>query len=155
MMAYKSRTMLTVAGALTVLIAGTIFLVSAKEAQGAEIVVYKSPTCGCCSKWVDHLRDAGFAVTTHDTNDLTQIKMSNGIPQQLAACHTGIVDGYVVEGHVPADVIQRLLRERPDVVGIAVPGMPMGSPGMEGPYKEPYDVLTFDREGNTESYAKR
>ena len=154
-MAYTSRTTLTIAGAVTLLIAGTIFLVSAKEAQGSEIVVYKSPTCGCCSKWVDHLRDAGFTVTTQDMNDLRQIKMSNGVPQQLAACHTGIVDGYVIEGHVPADVIQRLLLERPEVVGIAVPGMPMGSPGMEGRHKQPYDVLTFDREGNTASYAKR
>ncbi len=87
--------------------------------------------------------------------DLAYIKSRHGVTTNLAACHTALADGYVIEGHVPADVIQRLLRERPDVVGIAVPGMPIGSPGMEGEPKQPYDILTFDRAGHTEVYESR
>ncbi|MHC4089456.1 MAG: DUF411 domain-containing protein [Planctomycetota bacterium] len=87
--------------------------------------------------------------------ELVQIKSEHGVPQQLAGCHTGVVDGYVIEGHVPADVMGRLLRERPDVIGLSVPGMPVGSPGMEGPNPVPYDVLTFDEGGQTEVYERR
>lgn len=119
------------------------------------ITVYKSPTCGCCAKWVDHVKEHGFTVVTHDTNDLTRVKAMAGVPARLSSCHTAIVDGYVIEGHVPADLIQKLLEERPEVVGLAVPGMPMGSPGMEGPYKEAYDVLLFRRDGTTDVYARR
>lgn len=124
-------------------------------AVAEEVVVYKSPTCGCCSKWVDHLRAAGFTVRTEDMNDLSTIKADLGITNALASCHTAIVGGYVVEGHVPADVVQRLLDEKPEVVGLAVPGMPMGSPGMEGPRKDPYNVLAFDQQGNTTVYERR
>jgi hypothetical protein len=119
------------------------------------ITVYKSPSCGCCAKWVDHLRGAGFAVKTNDTEDVDAIKRQVGVPDALASCHTGLVSGYVVEGHVPAGVIQRLLRERPSVAGIAVPGMPTGSPGMESPVgrKDAYDVVAFDRKGKTRVFA--
>ena len=130
---------------------------SKSPSGGTAITVYKSPTCGCCSKWVDHLQENGFQVTSHDidSSELTQIKEKHGVPGKLASCHTGIVNGYVIEGHVPADVISRLLSEKPKVAGIAVPGMPMGSPGMEGNYSEPYDVVTFDKDGKTQVYTSR
>lgn len=120
-----------------------------------EVVVYKSATCSCCNRWIEHLEDHGFTVQAHDVDDVTEQKVEHGVQPEHRSCHTAIVDGYVIEGHVPADVIQRLLVERPDVVGLAVPGMPMGSPGMEGPYAESYDVLAFDRSGNSEVYASR
>ena len=128
---------------------------SAENNVVAEVTVYKSPTCGCCKKWVRHLRDNGFKVTTHDVRDLRPIKAKHGVRPAIAACHTALVNGYVIEGHVPADVIKRLLIEKPRVAGIAVPGMPAGSPGMEGPRKERYHVLTFDTGGRTEVYARR
>ncbi len=143
------------AGAAVVLIAGTAFAgLSTKDAGALEVTVYKSPTCGCCTKWIAHLEANGFNVNAHDVADLTQVKREHGVRRELTSCHTALVDGYVIEGHVPADDIQRLLQERPDVVGLAVPGMVMGSPGMEGPTSEPYNVLTFDREGNTTVFAK-
>lgn len=125
------------------------------EASGPEITVYKTPTCGCCRNWVDHLREEGFRVTTEDMPDLTQVKHEHGVPEGLASCHTAVVDGYTVEGHVPADVIRRLLVERPAVTGIAVPGMPMGSPGMEGPFSQPYEIYTFTPEGPVDVYDVR
>lgn len=122
---------------------------------GTEALVYKSPTCGCCAKWVDHLEAAGFTVHVEDVNDLRPVKAQNGVTPQLASCHTAIIEDYVIEGHVPADVIAKLLEERPDIRGIAVPGMPAGSPGMEGGTPEEYDVVAFDREGKTSVYARR
>ena len=127
----------------------------APQSQSIEVVVYKSATCACCVKWADHLRDAGFSVTTENVADLSWVKREYGIEREFASCHTAIVDGYVVEGHVPADVVQRLLEERPAIVGLTVPGMPIGSPGMEGPNPEHYEILSFDREGRTEVYARR
>jgi hypothetical protein len=102
-----------------------------------------------------HLRENGFKVTTHDTDDLPSVKTNNGVPGELEACHTGLVGGYVVEGHVPADLIHRLLKERPKVVGIVVPGMPSGSPGMDGPRRGGYNVLLWDQSGKTSVYARR
>lgn len=119
------------------------------------IKVYKTPTCGCCKGWVQHLRDNGFKVETMDMPDLSMIKQKYGVKQELQACHTAIVNGYVVEGHVPADVILKMLKERPAVAGIAVPGMPSGSPGMEGGARVAYDVLSFDRAGHTKVYAHK
>ncbi len=121
----------------------------------AEVLVYKTPACDCCTKWAEHLRDSGFSVMTEEIADLTQLKRRHGVQKGIASCHTAIVEGYVIEGHVPGEVIRRLLEERPSVVGLAVPGMPMGSPGMEGPFTEPYEILSFDREGRTEVYARR
>lgn len=120
-----------------------------------QVTVYKSPTCGCCAEWVDHLRENGFAVVVHDQDDLSMVKAANGITPRLESCHTGVVDGYVVEGHVPADLIARLLTERPDIAGLAVPGMPGGSPGMESAPKEAYQVLAIGRDGRTSVYANR
>jgi len=126
-----------------------------ETAKPIAIKVYKTPQCGCCKAWVDHLSKNGFQVETMDMPDLALVKQKYGVPAALEACHTAVVGNYVVEGHVPADVIQRLLKERPAVTGIAVPGMPAGSPGMEGAMKERYDVLTFDRAGRSRVYAKR
>jgi len=122
---------------------------------GTEMVVYKSPTCGCCELWIDHAEAAGFTVVTEDVIDLRPVKAENGITPELASCHTAIVGGYVIEGHVPADVIAKLLDERPDIHGLAVPGMPIGSPGMEGGTPEAYDVVAIDRNGETSVYARR
>ena len=143
------------AGAVVVLIGFAAFAgLSTKDAGALEVTVYKSPTCGCCNKWIAHLEANGFKVNAHDLADLTQVKLEHGVRRGLTSCHTGLVDGYVIEGHVPAEDIRRLLQERPDVVGLAVPGMVTGSPGMEGATSEPYDVLTFDRNGNTTVFAK-
>ena len=101
------------------------------------------------------MEENGYTVAVKDVQDLTAVKRQYQIPQTLHSCHTAVVDGYVIEGHVPGDVIQRLLTERPKVVGLTVPGMPMGSPGMEGPYSEPYDILTFDAQGKTQVYERR
>jgi hypothetical protein len=123
----------------------------------AAIAVYKSPTCGCCAEWVVHLQQHGFDVKTENVADLRPIKSRYGVPRALHSCHTAVVGGYVVEGHVPADLIARLLRERPAILGLAVPGMPTGSPGMEvpGAPAERYQVLTFDRTGKTGVFATR
>ena len=127
---------------------------SGAKGATASIHVYKSPTCGCCAKWVDHLEDAGFDVTVEDVNDIGAVKTSMGVPGDLGSCHTARVGDYIIEGHVPADQIQELLAEAPDVAGLAVPGMPIGSPGMEGPNARPYDVLAFDEAGNRGVFAR-
>lgn len=119
------------------------------------VVVYMTPTCGCCDDWADHVRTYGFTVVTHHLNDLSAVKRQLGVPAGRISCHTAVVRGYTVEGHVPGDLIVKMLAERPRFRGLAVPGMPMGSPGMEGPYKEPYDVLAFDDDGNVHVYARR
>ena len=114
--------------------------------QASTVQVYKTPTCGCCNKWIEHLRAAGFDVETTDLPNLNVLKRSHGVPPSMAACHTALVGGYVIEGHVPASDIQRLLEERPRVAGLAVPGMPMGSPGMEHPdprRHEVFEVIAF------------
>jgi len=116
--------------------------------------VFKTPTCGCCTAWVEHLREAGFTVETEDRPELSAVKTALGVGPALTSCHTSMVDGYVVEGHVPASVIARLLEERPDVKGIAAPGMPIGSPGMEGPDPEAYDVLSFTAAGDTRVFER-
>jgi hypothetical protein len=106
---------------------------------------------------VDHLREKGFTVDGRDLSDLRGVKRQHRVPAALESCHTGVIDGYVIEGHVPADVIDQLLRERPKVAGLAVPGMPLGSPGMESPGRKPerYDVIAFDAAGGTRLYARR
>lgn len=126
--------------------------VRAQQPPPTVVEVYKTSTCGCCSKWVDHLKQNGFTVKATDVADINAIKVQHGVPVDAASCHTALVGGYVVEGHVPAASVRRLLRERPAVVGIAVPGMPIGSPGMEGPNPEAYDVVTFDKAGALKVY---
>ena len=119
------------------------------------VQVYKSPTCGCCANWVKHLQQHGFTTRVTETDDVAAIKTQRGVPARVQSCHTAVVDGYVLEGHVPAADVQRLLKERPSVVGIAVPGMPIGSPGMEVPGQKPqaYDVVAFDKQGQTRVFA--
>jgi len=121
-------------------------------------VVYKSPTCGCCRAWVDHMRQNGFAVETHDIDDapLQEIKAAGHVPENGKSCHTARVGQYVIEGHVPADLVKKLLAEHPsDIAGLTVPGMVMGSPGMEGPNAQHYDVIAFTANGQTRVYASR
>ena len=125
-----------------------------RKAELESITVYKSPTCGCCTKWVSHLQANGFEVETIDLQDMNPVKAEVGISRQLSSCHTAKTGGYVIEGHVSADDIKRLLKERPDVTGLTVPGMPMGSPGMEGHRKDNYDVLTFTRTGETAVFSR-
>lgn len=118
------------------------------------ITVYKTPTCGCCGGWVDYLRDKGFLVESHDMQTLSDIKAKLGLTDpRLMSCHTAVIDGYVVEGHVPADDIRRLVSEQPDIVGITAPGMPQMSPGMHSEIPKDYDVLSFDADGNIEVFS--
>jgi hypothetical protein len=119
------------------------------------IVVYKTPTCGCCNDWVDHVKEHGFPVVTYDLDQLDGVKQQLGVPAGLISCHTATVRGYTIEGHVPADLIRRMIDERATFRGLTVPGMPVGSPGMEGPYKQDYDVLAFDERGSTRVYERR
>ncbi|HEY5635407.1 MAG TPA: DUF411 domain-containing protein [Burkholderiales bacterium] len=119
------------------------------------VTVYKSPTCGCCGEWVKHLKSNGFKVEAHDVADLDPIKQKLGVRPELASCHTATVGGYTIEGHVPASDIRRLLAERPkDAKGLAVPGMPVGSPGMETGPAQPYATLLFDKAGGTRVFAR-
>jgi hypothetical protein len=126
------------------------------QAKAEEVTVYKSPTCGCCGKWIDHMKAAGFAIKVVDMDDITEIKQASGVPMKLRTCHTAGVGNYVIEGHVPADLVKKMLAEKPAAAGIAVAGMPVGSPGMEvGTQKDPYEVVLFEKSGKTTVYAKR
>ncbi len=125
------------------------------QASAGEVVdVYKSPYCGCCSKWIDHLKAAGFEVRSHDVSDVPASRQQLGMPEQFGSCHTAKVGGYLVEGHVPAADIQRLLREKPKAIGLAAPGMPPGSPGMEGPKPVAYNTLLVRNATTSEVFAK-
>ena len=126
-------------------LAGAFPLASHAAEDLPSIKVSRDPSCGCCGAWADHLRQAGFAVDVVETSQLNRIKAKLGVPQELASCHTAEVAGYVVEGHVPAPAIKRLLREKPQATGLAVPGMPVGSPGMEveGANPDTYEVVLF------------
>lgn len=134
----------------------TMLPYTAAQAELAkDIVVYKSAHCGCCKKWVHYLQDKGYRVEAIDTRDVYAWKKKYKVPENISACHTAVIDGYVIEGHVTASDIKRLLLTRPDVKGIAVPGMPTGTPGMEkGDARDPYDVISFDEEGNTAVFVK-
>jgi hypothetical protein len=127
----------------------------APSAKVSVITVYKSPSCGCCGKWIDYLRANGYEVKVEDLDDLSEIKAASGVPRQLQTCHTAVVEGYVVEGHVPVDALRSLLHDRPKVAGIAVPGMPIGAPGMDGAPVQHYDVIAWDKSGKTTVYAKK
>lgn len=146
----------------TTLIAAAAALTSAPWAALANspqklpvMQVWKDPNCGCCNDWVEILRKAGFEIQTFDTGN-TAVRQRLGLPTKFASCHTALIDGYVIEGHVNVSEIQRLLRERPKALGLAVPGMPVGSPGMDGPEygnrRDPYDVLLVQKDGSSRSY---
>lgn len=118
------------------------------------VVVYKNPNCQCCSKWATHMEQAGFTVSEQPTQSMQAVKSNYNIPYDMGSCHTAVIDGYVVEGHVPAKEVKKLLKERPDAIGLAVPGMPIGSPGMEqGNRTESYDVLLFGKDGEKSTFA--
>jgi len=126
------------------------------QAGGIPMKVYKSATCGCCQKWIDHVKAAGFVPAVEEVASVDPMKDKSGVPAALRSCHTALVQGYVIEGHVPADVIHRLLKEKPKVLGIAVPGMPVGSPGMEqGGRKDAYEIVAFAKDGTTSVYDRR
>lgn len=131
---------------------GSAFVLPAWAAAGPLVQVWKDPNCGCCKDWIAHLEKNGFRSQTFDTGN-TAVRARLGMPQQLGSCHTALVDGYVIEGHVPASDIQRLLKERPKALGLTVPRMPVGAPGMDGPEyggrKDPYDVLLVARDGTS------
>lgn len=131
-----------------------LFLATPLLAAPPEMTVYKTKTCGCCDKWVEHMRASGFKVTVNDVPSTAEYRQKYGVPEKLLSCHTAVVDGYSIEGHVPASEILRLLKEKPKAKGLAVPGMPMGSPGMEGSYRDAYSVIRFDEDGSLSVYQK-
>ncbi|MDQ3211728.1 MAG: DUF411 domain-containing protein [Acidobacteriota bacterium] len=138
------------------MLAGTLAVLgpSGLGAQSApEVAVFKSATCGCCVKWVDHLKANGFATTSTNVEDMGVVKAKHSVPRSVHSCHTALVGGYVIEGHVPASDIKRLLKEKPAISGIGVAGMPAGSPGMESATPQRYDVLSFDKQGQTRVYS--
>lgn len=118
------------------------------------VKVYKSPTCGCCGKWVAHMKASGFEVVTHDVNDVTPHKQRLGVPLAMGSCHTAEVAGYLIEGHVPASDVKRLLAENPKAKGLVSPGMPQSAPGMDMPGKQPYEIALVQLDGSTTTYAK-
>lgn len=123
--------------------------------EGKKMTVYKSPSCGCCSKWIDIMKTKGFEVKTIVSNNMNQIKSKVGITQKTSSCHTAIVDGYVIEGHVDYSAVKKMLTEKPDIIGITVPGMPVGSPGMEqGNMKQAYNILSIKKNGSLNIYEK-
>jgi len=145
---------LTMAGLATSALARSAFAGS----HATRLTVYKSPSCGCCANWVAYMKANGFDVDAHDVGDemLEQMKTTAGVPKPLRSCHVALAGGYAFEGHVPADVVKKALAEKPRLAGLAVPGMPAGSPGMEmGSRKDAYDVVAFDRNGKTWAYASR
>jgi hypothetical protein len=125
----------------------------AQQAQQT-IDIYKSPYCGCCGKWAEHVTKAGFTVKTHEVDDVPGTRKKLGMPDKLGSCHTAKIGNYLLEGHVPAEDIKRLLKEKPKAIGLAVPGMPPGSPGMDVPKSPPYETLLVQNDGNTRVFAK-
>ena len=147
-----SRRLLIASGAALAFAGGA----QARTPGSRALAVYKSPTCGCCEGWVAHMRQAGFTVAVHVVEDPGTVRRARGLPDALASCHTGVIDGYAIEGHVPAADVVRLLAERPEAVGLALPGMPLGSPGMETPdgRVQPFDTLLVLRSGQTRVFGR-
>lgn len=151
----KSRLFLRVASLATIAALTSAPAPPSSLLPAPTVTVFKDPNCGCCTQWVEHLREHAFNVITKDTSDISAPKRTGRVPEHLYSCHTAFVNGYVVEGHVPAADIQRLLKEKPKVAGIAVGGMPAGSPGMEmGSRKDRYDVVAFNRDGTTKVFER-
>ena len=136
------------------LLAGCTTIQAENAVADKEMTVYRSPTCGCCGKWIEHVKNNHFTVKDIVSNDMDAIKEKYGIPDKLGSCHTAIVDGYVIEGHVPAADIQKLLVSKPNVVGLSAPGMPMGSPGMEMGGSQDYNVMSFDKDGKVQVFSE-
>lgn len=154
---FPSRRTTLLAAAAALATAGTAALAQAARSTAPQVDVWKDPNCGCCQLWVEHLQAEGFAVKVHDVGN-TAARKRLGMPEALGSCHTARVAGYVIEGHVPAADIRRLLHEKPQALGLSVPGMPIGSPGMDGPEykgrKDPYAVLLVQRDGSTRTFSR-
>ena len=156
----KTMSRTTISAAALAVVAAIItvawFSMSVTNADVADVVVYKTPTCGCCAQWIEHLRDSGLNVNVVNVPSTEPIHEKFGVPRRLGSCHTAVVGDYWVEGHVPADLVQKLMTEKPDdIAGIAVPGMVMGSPGMEGPNPVEYQILAYGNDGKVTVYATR
>ena len=152
------RTFMGQAAGLGLALAGGKSLWALSKPGGdTTMTIFMSPTCGCCAKWVDHVKAAGFKTVVHEDEDMESVKDNLGVPRDLRSCHTAQVDKYLIEGHVPAEDITNFLAKRPKAVGLAAPGMPASSPGMAVPGQphEPYEVLIFQRDGKSEIFAKR
>lgn len=136
----------------------SVFLLAAAFSAAAQtfptVEMYKNPYCGCCGQWAEHMRKNGFQVVAHDVEDITAKRASLGMPASLGSCHTAKVGGYLLEGHVPAADVRRLLKEKPRALGLAVPGMPAGSPGMDVPNSPPYETLLVAKDGGTTVFAR-
>ncbi|MBU2570753.1 MAG: DUF411 domain-containing protein [Gammaproteobacteria bacterium] len=146
------KKILTIMMMVSLVFAGRLALAEIGVAK--DVVVYRSPSCGCCGKWVKHLKDNNFNVIDNVVHDVDSVKRKYGVPSELASCHTAIVGDYVIEGHVPVEDIEKLLSLKADVLGIAVPGMPVGTPGMEmGDRKDAYKVIAFDKEGRKQVFS--
>ena len=137
---------------LAVLTVGTAGVSYAQTAGTVDM--YKSPYCGCCGKWAEHMSKAGFTVKAHEVEDVPAMRKTLGMPDKLGSCHTAKVGNYLLEGHVPAEDVKRLLKEKPTALGLAVPGMPAGSPGMDVPNSPPYDALLVQKDGTTRVFSK-
>jgi hypothetical protein len=135
-------------------LAASLIGLTAQAAPLPPVDVYKSPYCGCCEEWVKHMRQAGFTVNTHDVQDVPAARQRIGMPERYGSCHTAKVGGYLLEGHVPAADVKRLLAQKPPAVGLAVPGMPQGSPGMETSTPQPYDTLLVGKDGGSTVFAR-
>lgn len=173
----KSYLLIAIAGVAVVTVAGGVYVASSNNAPSianqpksevlasvwdretesysgnVNMTVYRSPSCGCCGGWIEHAKNHGFQVTDIKTDDIEAVKEEHNISQDLAACHTTMIDGYVMEGHIPVDDIKRFLKQKPNVAGLTVPGMPLGTPGMEaGDRKQAFDILAFDDNGQVEVF---
>lgn len=146
-----TRRSFLIAAAAAVVVRRNLFA----ETPPSVMTVYKDPNCGCCSKWIEHMSKNGFVITVRDVSSMDEIKKTMRVPAALQSCHTGVIDRYVIEGHVPADVVKKFLAAKPAALGLAVPGMPSGSPGMEGGRVDKYDIVSFDRDGKSTVFAKR
>jgi hypothetical protein len=148
----KNKTIIGIIFSIIITVTGGFVFMQRVNAE-PEMTVYKSPTCGCCGKWITHMEENGFQIKAVDVLEMNIVKEKYGVNRELASCHTAMIDGYVVEGHVPADDVKRLLSEKPDVLGLSVPGMPVGSPGMEmGDRVDRYSVIVIDKEGSTQVF---
>ncbi len=152
---YGKSNIIAIVTLLIAIIVGIIFTLdlTSENAVAADIVVYKSPTCGCCKKWVSYLEKEGFSVEAHNVRDMTKVKKEFQVHPRYQSCHTAKVGKYFIEGHVSASDIRRLMKEQPDIKGLSVPGMPMGSPGMEGFRKDKYDVIAIDKDNKRTVYS--
>lgn len=145
----KRRNALAAIASLTL-----VAIPSPSQSSGPLVTVFKNPTCSCCGKWVEHFKTNGFTVKVQEVNDTAAYERQYRVPRAMVSCHTAVVNGYTIEGHVPAAEIKRLLNERPKAVGLALSGMPAGSPGMEAAHNEAYSVMLFDESGRSSVYAR-